>query len=414
MTRDNEFLPGTGSGAERDQATAARIIPRQHAIVFSGNGYNAAYEAGVLKAILHGVSGSTKGEKIQPRLYAGTSVGSLNAAFMVSQSTQSDIAAAEQLERSWRTGVNPRLRGNPFDYLNPRYYWPNPFAPLVDLGNDTFHISRDLLRRTGDFFSSFQLDRPLAAVQDLFLDYEWDILADLAPTKRLIQDNIVLENIRNSEKKLRVTAGNWKKGSTTTFKNQDFTDAAGHQIIAGAMAIPGFTPRQRVDLEEFVDGAMLVENPLQPAIDARNRDSGERLTLHVIYLDPEFEEGLLMDVRGSLAIVYRLFLLAFSRSVNADIERIDRLNRSLKFLELLRDFNPESEEMKLWRRLHQETAGAVEVEIHRYRSAKHLTSISEIFVGVTPERLRYLIEAGYRDASRHNCEEAQCVLISQD
>jgi predicted acylesterase/phospholipase RssA len=417
MAQDQEPVAATVSGAK---ATAAPSTQRQHAVVFSGNGYNAAYEVGVLKALLEGVSPATKikdanqNEKIEPRIYTGTSVGAYNAAFMVSHSELGDLAAAEKLEQSWRTRLNPRLRGNPFDYLDPRTYWPNPLAPVADFYNDTVHLSRDLMKRAGDFFGSFQLTRPLAAFQDQILDYEWDILADLAPTSGFVRDNIVPENIRNSKKELRITAANWKKGATTTFQKRDFSDAAGHSIIIGAMAVPGFTPRQRVDLEEYLDGTMLMEYPLQPAIEARDRQAGARLTLHVIYLDPEFEEGLLMDARGSLAIVYRLFLLAFSRSVNADIKRIDQMNRSLKFLELLRDFDPESEVMKLWRRLHQETTGAVEVEVHRYRSAKHLTSISEIFVGMTEARLKRLFEAGYRDARQHDCKASHCVLISEE
>ena len=400
--------------AQNVSPTAVQNKPRQHAFVFSGNGYNAAYEVGVLKALLHGVAGSTQSERVQPDIYAGTSVGAYNAAFMVSQSHLGDIAAAEKLEQSWKSGLNPRLRGNPLDYLNPGFYWPNPLMPLLDFGKDTLHLSRDLMRRAGEFLGSFQPARPLTAFQDQILGYEWDILADFTPTSALIRDNIALENIRNSNKKLRITAADWTKGTTKTFENRDFSDTAGHQMILGAMAIPGVIPRQRVDLEELVDGTMLMEHPLQPAIGARDRQSAARLTLHMTYLDPEFEEGLLMDARGSLSIIYRLFLLAFSRSVNADIGRIDQLNRSLKFLQLLGDFDQESEVLKLWRRLHQETKDKVEVEVHRYRSAKHLTSIREIFIGMTEERLKHLFEAGYADARQHDCAKSQCIRISEE
>ncbi|MFL6261647.1 MAG: patatin-like phospholipase family protein [Thermoanaerobaculia bacterium] len=396
--------------------TAARGKPRQHAIVFSGNGYNAAYEVGVLKAILHGVSPSTRCEKIEPRIYTGTSVGAYNAAFMISRSEQSDIAAAEQLEQSWTAGVGPRFRGNPFNYLDPRFYWPNPVAPFVDLAKDAACVSRDLARRTGDFLARLDLTRPLAALQNQILDYEWDILADIAPMSNLIRGNISLENIRKADKELRITAANWKKGNTTTFKNTEFTDDAGYQVITAAMAIPGAVPRQRVDLEEFVDGSMLMERPLQPAIEARGPESVDRLTLHVIYLDPEFEEGQgpLIDVRGSFSVVYRLFLLAFSRSVNADIERVERINRSLKFLQLLQAFDPAPEVMKLWKRLNKETNDAVEVEVHRYRSAGHLATLSDLFLQVSQEKLKHLIESGYTDARLHNCKRAGCVLISEE
>ena len=62
-------------GIRRAATPTAARRPRQHAVVFSGNGYNAAYEVGVLKALLHGVSPSTREEKIQPHIYTGTSVG---------------------------------------------------------------------------------------------------------------------------------------------------------------------------------------------------------------------------------------------------------------------------------------------------------------------------------------------------
>lgn len=385
---------------------------RQHAIVFSGNGYNAVYEVGVLKAILHGVSPSTEGAKIVPEIYAGTSVGAYNAAFMVSSADSSASAAAEKLERTWSTGVGPRFRGNPFEYFNPRTYWPNPLEPLADLSRDAAHVSRDMVRRAGDFLASSPWNHPLKAIQEHAIKYEWDILADAAPMNEHIRRNIDVEGIRRSNKELRITAANWRRGTTRVFRNRDFTDSAGYQTIAAAMAIPGAVPRQRVDLDEFVDGTMLMEHPLEPAIEARNLANPDRLTLHVIYLDPESDTGPLSDVQGSFPMVYRLFLLAFSRAVHADIKDIERTNRALKFLELLRDLDPGSEVMKLWTRLNQETKDRAEVEVHRYRSSKHLASLGDIFVGLSKERLSGLVEAGYKDAQNHDCKEAGCVLVS--
>ena len=381
----------------------------EHAVVFSGNGYNAAYEVGVLKALLHGAAGSTKAP-VYPGIYTGTSVGAYNAAFMVSRSVPSEAAAAEKLEQTWTAGVGPRFRGSPFDYFDPRTYWPNPLAPLGDLGRDAVFVSRDLMRRTGDLMATARPGNILSALQDQVLGYEWDILADIQPMERLIQENIDFAGIRQSQKELRITATSWQKGSTRTFDNSDFTDETGCRIITAAMAIPGAVPRQRVDLEEFVDGSMLMKHPLQPAIDAVDRAVSSRLTLHVIYFDPEFGEAPLMDVRGSFSVVYRLFLLAFSRSVNADIERIENVNRSLKFLDFLRAVDPESEVMKLWSRLHAEVRDAIEVEVHRYRAFKHVTSLRDLFIRVTPQRIASLIATGYDDACSHDCKESGCVL----
>lgn len=387
--------------------------PRQHAVVFSGNGYNAAYEVGVLKALLRGEVKALGSEPVRPSIYAGTSVGAYNAAFMVAQSSLGDLAAVERLEQSWTTGVGPRFRGSPFDYLDPRFYLPDPVTPLLDLGRDALHVSRDLARRTGDFLASARPGNLLTAAQDQILGYDWDILADIEPMERLIRGNIAFEGIRRSDKELRITATSWREGDTRVFENHDFTDEAGCRIITAAMAIPGAVPRQRVDLDELVDGAMLMKRPLQPVIDAHDGDAATRLTLHVVYLDPEFGEAPLIGVRGSFAVVYRLFMLAFSRSVNAEVERLQTTNRGLRFLELLRELDPDSEVMRLWTRLNQEIRDAVEVDVHRYRAYKHIADLRDLFVRMTDEKLRSLVDAGYRDTLSHDCEEAGCVLASK-
>src|SRR5262249_52435832 len=71
----------------------------QHAIVLSGNGAYAAYEIGIMKALIHGMCSSTHHRPIQPEIYTGTSVGALIAAMMVAGADESDVAALENLER---------------------------------------------------------------------------------------------------------------------------------------------------------------------------------------------------------------------------------------------------------------------------------------------------------------------------
>lgn len=79
---------------------------------------------------------------------------------------------------------------------------------------------------------------------------------------------------------------------------------------------------------------------MKPAIDARDRDPNRRLVLHVVYLDPEHAQTPLPEIRSTFAMIYRLYVLAFSRSVNADIEHARNINRSLQALELLREEDP--------------------------------------------------------------------------
>jgi predicted acylesterase/phospholipase RssA len=407
-----------------------------HAIVLSGNGSNGAYEVGVLKALLQGVSQSTQKRPFQPEIYTGTSVGAFNAAIMVSESEESDLAAIEKLENIWVNQIGasmqsnrgvPRFRGNPFDYAQPVFYLPNPLKPLLDLGRDSVVVARALLQRAGDFLGAANLTNPVSQLQDLVFDFDWSLLTDTSPLQSLAQDVIDPAKIRRSPKQLRLTVANWKSGTTRTFDNHALDDADAYRMVAASMAIPGGMPPVEINLEEFVDGAVLMKNPLQPAIQAakelQNGVRKRRLILHVIYLDPEYSPP--QERKGSFSTVYRTFVLVFSRAVNADIRRAENINRNLQLLDLLRDVDPiktstegddRSEVLELWRRLNKETAHSVELEIHRYRSAKHLGGIMDLFQ-FNMDRVKGLIKQGYQDAIDHNCEDAECIrtsLIEED
>src|SRR5262249_42089129 len=138
----------------------------QHAIILSGNGAYAAYEIGIMKALIHGMCPATHHRPIQPEIYTGTSVGALIAAMIVAGADESDAAALDNLERLWFThvaessirGTNGifRLRANPFDYCRPGFYLPNPLTPLLDLGRDTLYFSQEFIKRTAVFLTSLQ------------------------------------------------------------------------------------------------------------------------------------------------------------------------------------------------------------------------------------------------------------------
>jgi hypothetical protein len=51
--------------------------------------------------------------------------------------------------------------------------------------------------------------------------------------------------------------------------------------------------------------------------------------------------------------------------------------------------------------------------VHRYRSATHVSSLRDLFVKMSAERLRSFIDRGYRDGCDHDCEEAGCVFVGK-
>ena len=80
-----------------------------------------------------------------------------------------------------------------------------------------------------------------------------------------------------------------------------------------------------------------LNEPLKPAIAARDQQAGEKLTLHVIYLDPEFAESYPPKVPDTFYTIYRLYILAFARSVNANIERVREINDRLFLRAVMRE-----------------------------------------------------------------------------
>ena len=221
-------------------STAARR-PRQHAVVFSGNGYNAAYEVGVLKAL---------GTASPLRLAKKRSSRTLR--WHIGRGLQRGLHGLPLGGQPHRGRENWSRPGRRKSAPLPRQPVRLPrSAVLLAQPGGSFRGSRQgrglctpAISCAGSATSwpRSTLTRPIATVQQQILDYEWDILADIAPMSSLIRNHIALDNIRSSNKKLCITAANWKRGNTRTFENRDFTDEAGYQVITAAMAIPGAVP----------------------------------------------------------------------------------------------------------------------------------------------------------------------------
>ena len=71
----------------------------KHAVILSGGGADGAYEVGVMKALFSGQSPATAFRPLVPDILTGTSIGSYNAAFLVSQWQTYGSAAIANLEQ---------------------------------------------------------------------------------------------------------------------------------------------------------------------------------------------------------------------------------------------------------------------------------------------------------------------------
>jgi predicted acylesterase/phospholipase RssA len=384
---------------------------RRHAVVLSGGGANGAYEIGILKALFQGRCPSTQGQPLDPFLYSGTSVGSYSAAAAVAVSTScSGCDVGEALERLWldriaddpRRGGNGvfRIRGDFRPVFDPRFLVRRPTQALSLVASDTGYFARDLFQRASRFvFSAEPLERRAITSIDL------SSLISVDPLRDLVRETIPLEAIRRSPKQICVAATDWSTGKLKLFGNQDFTEEEGHRAILASCAIPVFFPVVEVGGSCFVDGGVVLNTPLLPALE-RGAD-----VLHVIYLDPDVENIPLEGLQNSMDNLCRTFLIMMAQHVNRDVELAEAFNLVLELSEQPGRAR-ETERLvhkaaRLLRRLGRGRE-ARRITVHRYRPARVLSALTGI-LNFGRDRLEELVEEGYRDALAHDCAVAGCI-----
>ena len=194
----------------------------KHAVVLSGGGADGAYEVGVMKALFSGKAGSTgkamlPAGPIEPEIFSGTSIGSLNAALLVSQWAHLGTASISDLERVWLETLAERIdgtgnggyrfRGNPLDYLDPRNYFPNPISPFVQFAQDSLYVGWSGVQRLVNLLQS------QAPIAERFLAlFDLSSFVSREPLERTVRQAIQFDNIRRSSKTLIIAATNWQSG----------------------------------------------------------------------------------------------------------------------------------------------------------------------------------------------------------
>jgi predicted acylesterase/phospholipase RssA len=385
-------------------------------VVLSGGGADGAYEVGLLKALLSGKASTTGDGPLDPAIFSGTSIGSFNASFLVSRWQQHGVASIGDLERVWieRLAEGPqscenggfRYRANPLELINPRCYLPNPLRPFFRLARDGFALTWDGLQRIVHLLQS---DAPIEErVLGLF-DLSSYIVRQ--PLEQLVSEVIDFESIRRSDKQLIIAATNWQTGELQYFRNIDMTDKLGPLAILASSAIPGFFPATDVGAIPYVDGGVVMNTPLRPAIGA-----GANI-LHVIYMDPEVKNLPLDDINYTVQMMYRMQIITWARTINREIAHDRVINQAVKVLsqvdpkvaaeiaDYLIKTQPTS---KIATRLQREP-GFREIVIHRYHPSEDLGGVIG-FLNLQRNRVESLIDKGFSDGVYHDCIASRCVL----
>ena len=391
-----------------------RAPGRHQAVVMSGGASYGSYEVGVLRALSAGASPATGFAPFEPLTFAGTSTGAFNAAVLTADHRNSLADAAVNLERLWFDDISTapdrcgngviRYRFLPSDTLRPSCWVSSD--PLRSLAEDAQQLLTESLKRGVNFLRS---DATLGARSlDLF-DVQSFISGD--PYRNLVTRRLKPSDIRMSWRRLRISATNWLTGEVRVFANDEMSDEQTHNIVLASSAVPGIFPPVSVDGVPFADGGVVMYTPLRPAIDAGAEE------IHVISVNPEVSALQIPTMPNTLSTLYRFLAISLAATINRDIEIAKRLNDGVELLEAGKeqphpDFPSAAVTLALGS-LANQAAGSKpyrKLTIHRYQLSGQFDNFFQWF-DFELDRIKSLIDRGYRDAVAHDCRANGCVGV---
>jgi predicted acylesterase/phospholipase RssA len=381
-----------------------------HAMVLSGSGCSstAAFEVGVMKALMEEEPAHLDGIPLDPAIYSGSEFGAFNAAIMASQAGSDTASTLRYLERVWLDDISStsrscgngvyRLRGNPFVFLNPRCYVPQPAKPFIETFKDLCFLSTSFLEQ----LQSCLGDETAGPLWQRLLQFPTlTPFFDMRPLESLLRKHVDLERLRRSDKELIVMASDWARGMPCAFSKHEMTDDKGHAILRASMAFLLVFPFVEIDGRAFGGAPGTMATPLRPVIDtyaARNR----RLTIHVVFVETAME-NIPLGVRDSaFGGLGRTFSLNESVNIRAEVEYHPGQAGVV---------SPGAGTLSLVQASGQDIADLGSLTIHWYRPSKPIVNWFEL-TDFDRKKAEGYIAQGYGDALRHDCQAAGCILAA--
>jgi len=377
------------------------------AVVLSGGGAFAAYEVGVMKAILGGETQATGYQPTDPGIYSGTSAGALNAAAMTSHADRGVLPALEALERIWLEDLagRPGFQGNGVFHirLNPNaalglQTLTDPVSVLSGFARDAGRLAKTLVSRSSDLlFSTAPLASKVAGAFDLT-----DLISshELDSTLRHILD---LRAIGSSARQLRIAVTNWENGQARYFGNEELSKPLAYSALRASCAIPGIFPPVTIAGVNYADGGLVVNTPLKPAIDCGAR------VIHMIYLDPQVNDIFFARLENTLGIFQRSLAIAFAVRANQDLQIASWINEGLREPKHAHGKAPMATHTLFRTARDPNTSAHQELTIHRYRPRASLGTGLGV-LDFSKAAIENLILQGYEDGMRHDCAVSECIL----
>jgi predicted acylesterase/phospholipase RssA len=370
------------------------------AAILSGSGCSstAAYEIGVMTALLEPGLPYLDGEAFDPSIYSGSGFGGFNAAIMASDVGGGTAATLEVLKRAWLEGLcsdGQRANGvfrvrNPLGLLDPNSYRSDPLKPLVSSLDDTVFLSLDLLARIRANFgpgNSASIAERLMSIPALTPFF------DMAPLQTQLRRHVNLEKIRSSSRFLMVNASDWSHGSPCIFANTEMTDPQGYDILQASAAYTLAFPFVEIQGRLFAGGPGTLATPIKPVLETWG---GSPLTVHCIYLDPPMADIPSEKMPSALGGLGRWFTQNEAVNIRSDLEYAAGHPPVPP---------PNGAPTKV------KGGGAGRATIHRYRPSKVIVDWFD-FADFDRRKTESFIALGYSDARSHDCTASGCTLAN--
>jgi len=289
-----------------DEDGYRRTEPSRIGLVLAGGGARGAYQVGVLKAIAE-----LTHSNVSPfSIISGVSVGAINAAALASRAENFDEGVS-WLECLWAN-------------LHARNIYQTDVASVFLCG---LHWLLTIA------FGGFGIKSPNA-------------LLDAAPLRNLLANVINFDDVAKAIKSerldaLAITASSYADGRAKTFfqgkgeieawsraRRDGLPTTINIDHIMASTALPFIFQPRRIDGEYFGDGAVRLTAPLSPAIRL-----GARKILVIANRDEKRDAQAVVEGPPKVGdIVGYLLDVLFNDNLNADIERIKRINATLTLL----------------------------------------------------------------------------------
>lgn len=417
-SRTEEETPPSASieSTESVEVDEAEVLAAsKQAVILSGGGATGAFEIGVLKALIGGLSPATDHQPLKFDIVTGTSVGAFNAACMALKEDPS--AALSHLEDLWLNHIasRPGRPGNGVfrfrppaqSLLSPEALIRHPAEILSNLSADGVFLTRDWLKRGLGFFQSSEpLEHRALEMMNL------SSYISIEPLQELLEEAVPLETVRRSAVDLKVVTTNWETGEAVIFDKSQLTDEIGHRAIMASTALPGFFPPVDINGHLYCDGGVVMNTPTLPAIRA-GAD-----VLHMIYMDPDVNKIPLAKLRNTLDTFDRMLTIQFATNINKDIEQAERINRGLLAMERAQEASSEDTHHardfvkaagQIRERIDAGKPPHKKLCIHRYHPEEDLSGILGL-LNFERENIETFIELGMKEAVEHDCEASGCIL----